>query len=412
MLGYLQWRNFNNIVISSSTFAKTLDQRDTPSSGQGGKIEVRPPVGGGHTLRFGSDFRRSEGDLAEYRYLASGAGNGSRFAGGVNTDFGLFVEDDWELGPVTLTGGVRADRWTIKDGYHRNLDAAGGVLADNVYPERSGWAFSYRAGAVFEATEGLRVRAAAYSGLRLPTLNELYRPFVVFPVTTLANAALENERLEGFEAGIDWQPVEHLGFTLTAFDNKVKNAITNVTPDPVGNPNTRQRQNIDAIDAQGIEFGTAARFRRIQPRGHARLHRCRDARIGRPIGARRVPPGADAEMGDERHGELEAGGRHDFRRDAAPRRAAVRGRPGNRRAAGGDHGRPVRASAAGRQAELRRPGREPVRRGDRHPQPGRLDRPRRAADGMGRVPLRVLAGWRCKGRMTRPLLSDGQKSLR
>ena len=61
-----------------------------------------------------------------------------------------------------------------------------------------------------EAAEGLRLRAAAYSGLRLPTLNELYRPFVVFPVTTQANAALRNERLEGFEAGIDWQALDGL----------------------------------------------------------------------------------------------------------------------------------------------------------------------------------------------------------
>ena len=38
----------------------------------------------------------------------------------------------------------------------------------------------------------LDLRAAAYTGLRLPTLNELYRPFVVFPVTTRANAALAN----------------------------------------------------------------------------------------------------------------------------------------------------------------------------------------------------------------------------
>src|SRR5690606_14161822 len=187
VLAYAQWRNFHNIVISSSTFTKTLDQRDTPSSGQGGKIEVRPPIGGGHTLRLGSDFRRSEGDLAEYRFVPSGAGNGSRFAGGVNTDLGLFAEDDWELGPVVLTGGVRADRWTIKDGYHRNLDAAGGILDDSLYPNRADWAFSYRAGAVLKAGQGLNVRAAAYSSLRLPTLNELYRPFVVFPVTTQAN---------------------------------------------------------------------------------------------------------------------------------------------------------------------------------------------------------------------------------
>jgi len=56
-LAYGQWRNFNNRVISSSSYKLTLDQKDTPSNGQGGKIEIRPPVGGGHTLRLGSDFR-------------------------------------------------------------------------------------------------------------------------------------------------------------------------------------------------------------------------------------------------------------------------------------------------------------------------------------------------------------------
>ena len=52
----------------------------------------------------------------------------------------------------------------------------------------------------------MTLRAAAYSGFRLPTLNELYRPFAVFPVTTNANAALLPERLEGWEAGIDLTP--------------------------------------------------------------------------------------------------------------------------------------------------------------------------------------------------------------
>lgn len=252
-LAYGQWRNFTSIVISSSSFAKTLDQKDTPSSGLGGKLEVRPPIGGGHTLRLGTDFRRSEGDLAEDRFFASGASNGSRFAGGVNSDLGFFVEDDWEIGRVTLTGGLRADRWTIRDGYMQNYNAAGVLLPESAeYADRSGWDFSYRGGAVFEAAEGLRLRAAAYSGLRLPTLNELYRPFVVFPVVTQANASLRNERLEGFEAGIDWQALENLRVSLTAFDNEVKYAVTNVT---IGN-NLRQRQNIDAIKARGIEFAS------------------------------------------------------------------------------------------------------------------------------------------------------------
>lgn len=259
-LAYAQWRNFTNKVISSSTYTLTLDQRDTPSQGLGGKLEVRPPIGGGHTMRIGTDYRQSEGDLVEDRYLATGAGNGSRFAGGVNTDLGFYLENDWELGPLTLTGGVRADRWTVREGYHRNVSGTGAVLVDEAFEDRAGWDWSYRAGAVFDAGSGLRLRAAAYSGLRLPTLNELYRPFVVFPVTTNANAELRNERLEGYEAGIDWQPADGVSFSITAFDNEVENAVTNVTPDPVGAPNTRQRQNIDAIKSRGLELATQLDF--------------------------------------------------------------------------------------------------------------------------------------------------------
>lgn len=254
-IAYGQWRDFSNIVISSGTFNPVLDQRDTPASGLGGKVEVRPPVGGGHVLRLGADFRRSNGDLAEYRFNAgTGAANGSRFAGGTNSDLGLFIEDDYTIGPILLTGGVRVDRWTVRDGYHRNLAADGSVIEDSLYPDRSGWDVSWRVGATADVARGVRVRAAAYTGLRLPTLNELYRPFVVFPVTTSANADLANERLRGFEAGLDVIARRGVEFSLTAFDNRVKGAIANVTLTPT----ERQRQNLDAIESQGIEL--AGRF--------------------------------------------------------------------------------------------------------------------------------------------------------
>ena len=129
------------------------------------------------------------------------------------------------------------------------MHGAGIVTIDKRFADRSGWEASFRGGALARLGGGLALRAAAYTGLRLPTLNELYRPFVVFPVVTEANAALENERLEGFEAGIDFAPSSTIELSLTAFDNRVKDAIANVT---VG-PNLRQRQNIDAIAARGIE---------------------------------------------------------------------------------------------------------------------------------------------------------------
>jgi outer membrane receptor protein involved in Fe transport len=263
-VGYAQWRNFTNRVISSSTYALTLDQRDTPSTGIGGKLEVRPPVGGGHTLRLGTDYRRAEGDLVEDRYLASGAGNGSRTAGGENTDWGLFLENDAVLGPLTLNGGIRADRWTIRDGYMRNVNAAGVLLQGSAeYADRSGWDWSVRAGAVLQAADGVQLRGAAYTGLRLPTLNELYRPFVVFPITTLANAELRNERLEGYEAGIDWQPAQGVAVSLTAFNNEVENAVTNVSI----NQETRRRENIDAIRSRGLELASQLQFGQVSFNG-------------------------------------------------------------------------------------------------------------------------------------------------
>ncbi|QZH75785.1 MAG: TonB-dependent receptor [Erythrobacter sp.] len=250
-LAYGQWRNFTNVVISSTRFVPVLDQKDTPSAGMGGKIEVRPPVGEAHTLRVGLDYRRAEGDLFEDAISAfTGALTEERFAGGATDDVGLYLENDWQVGALTLTGGVRADRYSITGGYYRALAADGSVVREDSYADRSDWEVTWRAGALFEASEAVTLRAAAYSGFRLPTLNELYRPFVVFPVTTQANAALAPERLEGWELGLDLTPAPGISFAATYFDNRVKDAIANVTIAT----NLRERRNLDAIEATGLEL--------------------------------------------------------------------------------------------------------------------------------------------------------------
>ena len=256
-LAYVQARDFSNIVISSTNFRKTLDQRRTPSTGLGGKLEVRPPVGPDHVARLGVDYRLATGGLQEEAYSAvTGLVTARRRAGGRNTDLGLFAQDDWTVGRVVLTGGARADRWTVRNGHFREANAAGTTTIDNRFADRSGWDVSLRGGAVAKLGGGLQLRAAGYSGLRLPTLNELYRPFVVFPVTTRANAALQNERLRGFEAGADWSPSPAVTLSATAFDNKVKDAIANVT---IGT-NLRERRNVDAVRSRGLEFGAQLRF--------------------------------------------------------------------------------------------------------------------------------------------------------
>ncbi len=251
-LAYVQARGFTNVVVSATSFRPVLDQSNTPSTGLGGKLELRPPVGPDHVLRIGIDYRRNSGAMQEQPISAvTGQVTARRSAGGATSDFGLFVEDDWTLGRLVLTGGVRADRTAIIGGFFRETTPAGQVTIDNRFADRTDWTVTWRGGALYRASDNLALRGAAYSGLRVPTLNELYRPFVVFPVTTQANSELRVERLEGFEAGLDWTPVSGIEFALTAFDNRVEDAIANVTLTPT----LRQRQNLPAIKAQGLELG-------------------------------------------------------------------------------------------------------------------------------------------------------------
>ena len=253
-LAYVQARNFANIVISSNPpFRKTLDQRSTPSTGIGGKIELRPPVGGGHLLRVGMDSRFAAGDMFEDAYsAATGLVTARRHAGGRQRTIGMFAEDDWTLGNLVLTGGIRADRWTISNGFFR---VAGSAANSRDFKDRSGWEVSARVGALLHLNDQVALRGAAYTGFRLPTLNELYRPFVVFPVTTEANPALSPEQLKGVEAGIDLMPVRSVTLSATAFYNRLDDAIANVTM----GTNLRRRDNVDAIIAKGIELTTGAR---------------------------------------------------------------------------------------------------------------------------------------------------------
>lgn len=250
-LAYAQWRDFSNVVVSSTRFVPVLDQRKTPSTGLGGKIELRPPVGQGHVLRIGADYRRASGTMFEDAYSAfTGALRESRSAGGHNGDLGIYVEHDWSVGPVELTGGVRADRTTVRGGRYIVRDPAGAVVETTRFDGRADWYASWRAAALWQAAPGIALRGAVYQGIRLPTLNELYRPFVVFPVTTLANADLANERLQGYEAGLVVRPADGVTLSATGFRNRVKGAIANVT---IGEE-LRQRQNLPAIEAYGLEL--------------------------------------------------------------------------------------------------------------------------------------------------------------
>lgn len=259
---YVQARSFSagfaSVNDARTVATETLNQYSVPSTGLGGRFEIRPPVGETIQLRLGGDTRYVTGETDElYQFVAGSPVNG-RAAGGKSLTVGGFAEASAEpLDGLTLTAGGRIDRWRIMDGFlHQHALASGAVLTDTAYPNRSGWRPTGRGGVAWKPGDGaITLRAAGYLGWRLPTLNELYRSYRVGSDTTQANPLLDPERLKGVDAGIDYQPLPNLHVGATLFANRLEDAIGNVTTAiaPTG-ARTLIRENLHAISSKGAEL--------------------------------------------------------------------------------------------------------------------------------------------------------------
>ena len=266
---YLQIREFSSqfgaVSADRSTVTPTLDQFATPSTGLGLRFEVRPPVGDKAELRLGGEWRRTIGETQENFTFVAGLPTRFRTAGGRTDSYGLFLEGSVEpTEGLTLSGGGRVDRWQIQDGFRREVNIGGTVRSDDRFANRSDVEGTTRAGLGWELTNLLTLRGSGYVGWRLPTLNELYRPFRVGADATAANEALEPERIKGVEATLAFDN-DDVGLSATAFYNRLDNAIANVTRGQgagvfpgvgfvAAGGTYRQRQNLDAIVSKGVEL--------------------------------------------------------------------------------------------------------------------------------------------------------------
>jgi outer membrane receptor protein involved in Fe transport len=267
-LGYWQWRNLMSSFASVSdgrTEANRVALQDSvPSRGLGASFELRPSLPEGFELRFGADARRTSGESRELYSFVAGEPTRRRRAGGESWTAGAFGEVTATIGAATVTAGARIDHWVIGDGHlFEETIATGAVLTDVRDPTRSGWLPTARGGIAVPVGGGLSLRSAAYLGWRMPTLNELFRPFRAGSDATAANPDLNPERLAGAEAGADYT-AGGLRLSLTGFVNRLSDAIANVTLGqgpgvfpgvgfvPAGG-NYSQRQNVDAVSVRGLE---------------------------------------------------------------------------------------------------------------------------------------------------------------
>lgn len=264
---YRQVRRFESLFAAASadrsTSRVTLDQFRVPARGWGGRGEIdlgRGPV----AVRIGADLRTGKGTTKERYQFVNGVPTRLREAGGAFATAGLFAQLGGSDGRWRWAVDGRIDRWSLTDGRFEQRLIAGDILDDIDFADRRGWKPGGRVSIAWEAGAA-RLHAAAYRGWRLPTLNELYRPFRVGSDAVAANAGLKPETLVGAEAGLRLRPASALAMTATAFVNRLDNAIANVTlgQGPGVFPGVgfvaaggtySQRLNVDAIETVGAEL--------------------------------------------------------------------------------------------------------------------------------------------------------------
>ncbi|HEY1637581.1 MAG TPA: TonB-dependent receptor, partial [Rhizomicrobium sp.] len=224
------------------------DQFATPALGLGFNAALLGQTGA-FRWEAGADTRDDSGESRELFHFDGITFEGFRRSGGREVVGGLYGEAAMDTSQWLLTLGAREDYWATSQGHLVELTRATGAITNlQDYAGRDGFVPSARGGIRRNFDDGEYLRIAGYVGFRVPSLNELYRPFRVGNVVTNANAGLRPEKLYGAEIGYGgaW---ESLQWDATAFWNQLHNAIANVTIAA----NTQQRQNAGDVQAFGLE---------------------------------------------------------------------------------------------------------------------------------------------------------------
>lgn len=258
---------FASVDAARTVASPTLDQR-VSATGWGARVTLQPPAIGALSLRFGGHIGGQEGVTREGFTFVGTTPTRDRRAGGRNGQVGLFGGGDVALSPAaTLNIGVGGDWLSQSDGHlTERVIATGAVLQDQRPADRSRFTLTGRVGVTVRPSAGVTLRAAGYSQVRQPTLNELYRPFRVGLDGVAANPTLSPERLYGAEIGADlakdFGAGEGFSASITGYVARLDNAIANVAQVRTGfdcpgvgfvRGTCFARANLPAIESVGVE---------------------------------------------------------------------------------------------------------------------------------------------------------------
>ncbi|MFC3053532.1 TonB-dependent receptor [Kordiimonas pumila] len=261
------YSRFSGVSDDRQTETPALDQYDVPATAKGANLALRKQLTESFLFEMGGDIRRTKGATNEQYFYSGGEFIRDRSAGGVQTLGGIFTEAAITVTPkLDVSVGLRLDYWKNSGGYRREADLTiNDLILDETYVGDSDVLPGGRAAFNWHMTDSISSFGSVYSGVRAPSLNELYRPFRVGSDITEANASLDIEKLYGAELGMQYQSKDGLQAKVTYFRNWLNDGVGNITLASTGGfyaplgifvpagGSLSQRRNVDRVIVDGIE---------------------------------------------------------------------------------------------------------------------------------------------------------------
>ena len=264
-LAWHQRREFESLFSAAApdrnSEVMSLDQFDVPARGTGGAFTWRWDRSEVWSVMAGADARTVRGETHENVGVFR-----QREAGGEQAFLGVFSAIGYQMNAASrVDASLRMDAWELREGRRLEESLSTGLsLREDFQEDRDGFEPSAAVELSHALPADLEWRASLGSAFRLPTLNELHRPFRVRSDIVEANPDLDPERFVSVETGLDWNPASHVALRGTCFHHWISDAIANVPVTEAGEivsifgsippgGSGSQRRNVDEARVLGVQ---------------------------------------------------------------------------------------------------------------------------------------------------------------
>jgi iron complex outermembrane receptor protein len=252
------WQNENYQRVSESITKGKYTRFDVDSDrtdmGIDGSFSVQ--IFPNHLLTVGGDIREGRVDASDiYKTSTDRTDNEGRLR-----IYGLWLQDEVSLFKerLSIVGGLRFDYAKFFDGsFFSTVKPFNQLNGDQ--DENSWTALSPRLSARYKWTPELSTYASYGRGFRASILDDLCRSGIMWGIYKVANPKLDPEKIDSFEAGLDYSPFKKLKMTSSLYYSIGKDFLYYVpTGDSLSGRPLYKRENIDKVISYGMEI--EARF--------------------------------------------------------------------------------------------------------------------------------------------------------